>query len=378
MKKILYFYPENPLLVHQGNNARANKLLHYFKSRNITVDYIGVKSPDFQNNSLDNLNSLKLINSGDLLRKKRNRGIHYLFTESIPNKIFPKKKNLFSRLRYGSNFHFNNFIKNKNYDYIIISYAYWMPLVIDNPNLGNAKIIVDTHDFLTAQFKNEKGFDIGQGFKNEINILKKADIIWAISDEENYLFSQFISKPIYTIRHGLEDKSELQKTHKYDLIYVASNNNHNLKSAKWFFEKVYPLLSKEIKICVVGRVNEVIKKQPNITQIKYIENLDDVYRLSKICICPMLSGTGVKIKVIEALSHGLPVICNTRGLDGLPSKFENGCIAVDNEYDQAKLITKLLADNNYYSTKVAEGISFFNKTFNTTIISKKLDEFFLN
>lgn len=376
MKKILYFYPENPLLVHQGNNARANKLLHYFKKRKITVDFIGVKSPDFQNNSLKDLRENKYINSGDLLRRKRNRGINYLFTESIPKKLGFRKKNLFSRLRYGSNFHFNNFIKDKNYDYIIISYAYWMPLVIDNPYLGKAKIIIDTHDFLTAQFQNEKGFKIGKGFETEINILNKADIVWAISDEENYLFSQFISKPIYTIRHGLEDKFFSRKDYQYDLIYVASNNNHNLKSAKWFFEKVYPLLSKDFKICVVGRVNQVVEKQSNITQINYIENLDDIYHISKVCICPMLSGTGVKIKVIEALSHGLPVVCNTRGLDGLPSKFDNGCIAEDNEQLFVKQINKLLTDTVYYSEKSIEAKLFFNKSFNKKIVFNKLDELF--
>jgi len=378
MKKILYFYPENPLLIQQGNSSRANKLLCYFKDRKINIDFIGIKSKAFELESINQLIDSNFIKSGTLLNKKRSRGLRYLFQESIPYKLGISYKKLFSKLRFDTKDHFNNFIKNKNYDYIIISYAYWMPLVIDNPYLGNAKIIVDTHDFLTAQFKNEKGFNIGKGFQNEIDILNKADIIWAISDEENYLFSQFIQKPIYTIRHGLEDKSKFRKEPEYDLIYVASNNNHNLKSAKWFFEKVYPLLSKEIKICVVGRVNEIIEKQSNITQINYIENLDDIYSSSKICICPMLSGTGVKIKIIEALSHGLPVVCNTRGLDGLPSKFENGCIAEDNETQYGKQITKLLTDKDYYSKNAMEATSFFNKTFNVTIISKKLDELFLN
>ncbi len=376
MKKILYFYPENPLLVHQGNNARANKLLHYFRGREIDVDFIGIESKSFTTTDLKSLLKFDFVKKGKLLKKKQSKGIRYLFTESIPNKIRLKSKKLFSRLRYGSKSHFNNFIKGKNYDYIIISYAYWMPLVIDNPHLGKAKIIIDTHDFLTAQFQNEKGFEIGKGFETEINILNKADIVWAISDEENYLFSQFISKPIYTIRHGLEDKSFSRKDCQYDLIYVASNNNHNLKSAEWFFEKVYPLLSKDFKICVVGRVNQVVEKQSNITQINYVEDLDDIYHISKVCICPMLSGTGVKIKVIEALSHGLPVVCNSRGLDGLPSKFDNGCIAEDNEQLFAKQINKLLTDADFYSKKSTEAKLFFNKTFDTNLVSQKLDELF--
>lgn len=45
--RILYFYPENPLSLNQGNNARANALLEYFKNRSIEVDFVGVESKEF-------------------------------------------------------------------------------------------------------------------------------------------------------------------------------------------------------------------------------------------------------------------------------------------------------------------------------------------
>ena len=57
--KILYFYPENPLLLTQGNNARAYKLLEYFKTRNIDVDFVGEETKEFTNED-----SKKLVKNG--------------------------------------------------------------------------------------------------------------------------------------------------------------------------------------------------------------------------------------------------------------------------------------------------------------------------
>ena len=41
--KILYFYPDNPLDMSQGNNARALTLLDYFKKRNVVLDFMEIQ-----------------------------------------------------------------------------------------------------------------------------------------------------------------------------------------------------------------------------------------------------------------------------------------------------------------------------------------------
>ena len=60
--KILYFYPENPLLLTQGNNARANKLLEYFKTRNIEVDFVGEETREFTIQDSNELVKTNLVN----------------------------------------------------------------------------------------------------------------------------------------------------------------------------------------------------------------------------------------------------------------------------------------------------------------------------
>ena len=373
--KILYFYPENPLLFTQGNNARANKLLEYFKTRNIEVDFVGEETREFTIQDSNELVKTNLVKRSFLLksfRRSKNQ-LKYFFFKSLPRLLKGEFKE-FDRLKPIQLAGFKKIISENNYDYIIISYAYWHKL-IDGIDKKNAKLIIDTHDFLTSQFKNNKKFNLGRYFETEIKILNKFDEIFVISIDEKFTLSQFIKKPIHIIAHGLPAKNII-KNKEIDVIYVASDNEHNVAAAKWFFEKVYPLLTKNIKITVVGKITKYINDYENVTKIGFINDLDDAYATSKIAICPMLSGTGLKIKVAEALSFGLPIVCNERGIDGLLNKTKNGCLVTNNEIEFANNITKLLENSDYYSEISNEAKTFFNETLNSDVVYKNLDAIF--
>lgn len=373
--KILYFYPENPLCLNQGNNARAYKLLEYFKTRNIDVDFVGEETKEFTIEDSKKLVKNGLVKRAFLLllfRRSKNQ-LKYFFFKSLPRVINREIKD-FDRVKPKQSIQFKKIISENNYDYIIISYGYWHKL-IDKIDKKNAKLIIDTHDFLTSQFQNNKKFNLGRYFETEIKILNKFDEIFVISIDEKFTLSQFIKKPIHIIAHGLPAKNII-KNKEIDVIYVASDNEHNVAAAKWFFEKVYPLLTKNIKITVVGKITKYINDYENVTKIGFINDLDDAYATSKIAICPMLSGTGLKIKVAEALSFGLPIVCNERGIDGLLNKTKNGCLVTNNEIEFANNITKLLENSDYYAEISNEAKTFFNETLNSDVVYKNLDAIF--
>ena len=373
--KILYFYPENPLLLTQGNNARANKLLEYFKTRNIEVDFVGEETKDFTIEDSKELVKSGLAKRAFLLKqfdRKKNQLKYFIF-KSLPRLLTGEIKE-FDKLKPYQLSGFKKIISENNYDYIIISYVYWHKL-IGEIDKKNAKLIVDTHDFLTSQYQHKKKFKLGKYFESEINILNKFDEILVISSDEKFTFSQFIKKPIHVVAHGLPVKNII-KDKSIDVIYVASENEHNVAAVKWFFEKVYPHLAKNIKITVVGKITKHVTDYENVTKIGFINDLDEAYASSKIAICPMLSGTGLKIKVAEALSFGLPIVCNERGIDGLLNKTRNGCLVTNDEIEFANNITNLLENSDFYEEISNEAKVFFNETLNSNIVNKKLDEIF--
>ena len=213
--KILYFYPENPVVLNQGNNARAFALLQYFKSKHYKIDYVGIASKSFSDIDIESIKKADLIDNGFLLKKDKriSKTLSYLFTYAIPNKLKGRIRD-FDRTRFGHKEQFSRILKDNQYDYIIISYAYWAELIRENKHLKNAKLIIDTHDFLTSQFQNQKRFNLGKYFNKEVELLNLFQKIWVISSDENYVFSQFVSSEVITIPHALDARFQFNNTQK--------------------------------------------------------------------------------------------------------------------------------------------------------------------
>lgn len=370
--KVLYFFPGNPLVRSQGNHVRAYTLLQYFKAKNITLDLVAEADKHFTEQDVEGLKSEKLVNQVHFLPKHKKGGLSYFLKVSIP-KLFSKIPKPFDRRQLNQQQAFNKVLQNNTYDKIIVSYSCWVPLVLDNSYLKRATTIVDTHDFLTSQFKSRKDFKLGEFFEGEMKLLNSVDQVWAISVEEKYLFEQFIKTPVHLVPHLTT--SEIQSTAKtIDVLYVASENEHNIAAAQWFFNKVYPLLETNISITVVGKINKHIKDYPNVNKINYVEDLSATYNASKVVICPMLSGTGLKIKVVEALSFNLPVVCNTRGVDGLINKVDNGCLVTDNATKFAAYIMQLLNDSSFYEANKQKANLFYEEYLSEKAVYSTLDQ----
>jgi glycosyltransferase involved in cell wall biosynthesis len=390
MKRVLYFFPDNVGRQNAGNKTRAIQLLKYLKQKGYQVDFASLKhektDQGTEQDTIDFLLNNKLADNVYLLPRKPGKGnpILYFLQYKMWDLIYywfayPLKSNIPTFLTIRLKHAFEEVLKANTYDDIIISYVTCAGLVSNKPLLKGAKTIIDTHDFITAQFKYKKNFNLGVTFQDEITRLNKFDEVWAISHEEQYVFGQFCKSnvrlvPLMIDMDHITDQPMAAK--KYDLVYVASDNVHNKRSADWFFDKVYPLLPADIKICVIGLINKSIPEQYKIERVAYADKLDDYYTQSKIALCPMLTGTGVKVKVVEALAHGLPVVCTLRGIDGLPNKRLNGCLVSDDPAEFASNIITLLNDKVVYATQSTLAKELFDNSFSKAVIYKELDSAF--
>lgn len=385
MKKVLFFMPDNPLKKNAGNRTRALSMLSYFKSRNFEIDFVSEYFTGRWNETdIKAFEQSGLANNTYVIKKKPSKKniLFYLLFYKLPN-FFYQNKAWFFPLQFPElvtmrfKRAFNKILKTSNYDYIFINYASWATLVDGNHLTEKAITIIDTHDFITAQL--QKKVNIGRSFKEEIRRISLFDIALAISVEEQYIFSQFCKNKI-ALAPMMLDKPENHHTtqeKKFDLIYVASDNVHNKNSANWFFNDVYPLLPNNIQICIIGQINEHLSiKAPNIIAVNFAEDLSIYYQDAKVALCPMLTGTGTKIKVVEALSYGLPIVCNTRGIDGLINKTNNGCLVSDNPAEFANNVIKLLTDESEYKKHAENALDAFSMNYEKERCYKNLDAIF--
>lgn len=105
------------------------------------------------------------------------------------------------------------------------------------------------------------------------------------------------------------------------LFYGAMSRDENWKSAIWFIENVLNNIeNKDVKFVVVG-------SKPNKKLLTYASKnviicgfVDDIspYMQNSLCLAaPLVLGAGIKIKILEALSAGIPVLTNEIGIEGI-------------------------------------------------------------
>ncbi|RFZ92147.1 glycosyltransferase [Mucilaginibacter conchicola] len=382
MKKILYFFPDDITRPDAGNKTRAINLLHYFKERGFKVDFVSLVQNNGEPERYVQLQKDRLFKNFHLLeRKPKGKGSLFYFLQYKLWDLFyywftyPSRSKIPTYLTLKLKMGFSELLKADKYDHVIISYAHSADLISDKALLKNAHTILDTHDFLTAQFKDKPGFQLGITFQDEINRLDKFDEVWAISPEEQYIFAQFSKADVKLVPMMLDGPATSGAAKKYDLVYVGNDNVHNVSSVKWFFDKVYPQLPADVNICMAGKVVNYVPDLQNVTKIAFAQDLGELYNASKIALCPMLQGTGIKVKVVEALAHALPVVCTTRGVDGLP-KHHNGCLVSDDADKFAANITSLLTNGTLYAEQSRLAEATFKHTFDKKVVFKLLDEAF--
>lgn len=177
--------------------------------------------------------------------------------------------------------------------------------------------------------------------KRENEIVKKFDLNLLISKKEvNILTKRTNSKNIKSINPVLKDQCTYSRNsfdNKRFLFLGSLNIPHNESSIINFIEINRNFLEnhKDIHIDIVGRnasekLEEIVKSFSNITIHGYVEDLNYMMETSTAMIVPLIFGSGVKLKTLEAFSKGLPVISTDFGIEGINVKHNNECI-VEND-----------------------------------------------
>lgn len=104
------------------------------------------------------------------------------------------------------------------------------------------------------------------------------------------------------------------------LFYGAMNRQENIQAVRWFVEEVLPRLSNDYKLVILGGnpAQEVWNlASDRVVVTGFVEDIGPYFADALCMIAPLFSGAGIKIKVLEGMSAGLPVLTNEVGIEGI-------------------------------------------------------------
>jgi|GEM_PF-661016 len=392
MKRVLFVHPNNFLKGGQGENVRVLELLHLFKEIGYEVDLFSFENftpdstfLDFADDNSDNkIRELYLYDyANNQMGYKRIQSFYTRLKNKLKRMVKSKVKGEYLQnwVRPGMKQLFEQVIKSGEYDVVAIFYTYLSELLVNLPFTGKKVYFMEDSMFI-QQYSWDKGripnMTLGKLMDEEIERLKEFDEYFCISYDEKIIYEKITNQKMYFLPHLLPEGNKRVETpvakRKWDVFFIGFNNPYNVEGLKWFIEEVYPYLDKKLNILLVGSATDCIKKEyDNVTIIRYIPNLEEVYSDVKVAICPMFNGTGMKIKVVESMAKGIPIVCNERGVDGFPDKMMTGCLVTQNPEEFASYINQLNQDTEFYAKRVKKMNDYYMSIFDREHYKKLLE-----
>jgi glycosyltransferase involved in cell wall biosynthesis len=125
----------------------------------------------------------------------------------------------------------------------------------------------------------------------------------------------------------------------------------NRAAALWFARRMFPTIRREVpdaEFWIVGShpSREIwrLAESPGIHVTGTVEDVRPYYAVAKVAVAPYRYGEGTKIKVVEAMACGTPVVSTSTGCQGLELIDGRDLLIADNETDFSRRVTELLRD----------------------------------
>lgn len=220
---------------------------------------------------------------------------------------------------------------------------------------GDCLRIIDTHDVMNVRMeafaRHGRDHHINISEAEELHWLDGFDKIIAIqSEEEAYLKARLDPDKVILAHHAIQPIDCLKHRAPKRLVYLAGRNPANLDSIDWFFDKVWPRIAPTgVEMHLYGAICELMPKalghnQSGIFLHGEVRDQLEVYRAGDIVVNPVLYGGGLKIKTVEGMAHGLPMVTTSEGARGLQDLAGHAFLVADDEAAFAEALLSLVDD----------------------------------
>ncbi|AEI45248.1 glycosyltransferase [Paenibacillus mucilaginosus] len=155
---------------------------------------------------------------------------------------------------------------------------------------------------------------------------------------------------------------------------------HNCSAVFYFCEKIWPKVKKhqpDAKFYIVGKnptreVLQLEKQYPDVIVTGEVNDVKKTVMDSALMIAPLLFGTGIKTKIVEAMSWGIPVVTNAIGSEGINASHRKDLFISENDEEMVQHILQLLNNAEMNHSMSKNSIDYVSQHFSSTVTKEKL------
>lgn len=261
-------------------------------------------------------------------------------------------------------------IKKVDYDFIYFDFSQTFSFAkyLNHPN----KILM-SHDVIAQKYARMKTYLRPWAMASEKRLLRKGTITFTFSEKDCQLLR---------LLYGIESKSTTFFLNKnvlaatptiesnYYVFFGAWGREENSEGLVWFLDNVYDSLPKDICYKIIGggmsnQLKERINQFPNMEYLGFVDDPYPIIANAKAEIAALHMGAGVKVKCVEALGSGTPIIGTEVAFEGIGDEYRKYMIMANTPQEYVDII------NNYpfsLSDKIEAKRHFVESYNNKTIL----------
>jgi len=155
----------------------------------------------------------------------------------------------------------------------------------------------------------------------------------------------------------------------------------NVDGVLWFLREVYPIIRRarpDVQFDIVGarppkEITESGRSQEGVTVTGYVKEPVEYLKKTGVMVVPLLAGGGMRVKILEALAEGLPIVTTSIGCEGIAVENGRHLLVANSPQEFAQATLRLLGDRAFANTLAHNGRELIEKSYDYHLAYRPVD-----
>jgi len=385
MKKILFLTSNFPKVLDNGGKLRDYHIMKYL-ARKHELWVVGFNEPGLKKTDL----SLPFVPAERCFTVGETRDT--AFSDFFRLRYMP----LWCLIYYAPEIQemLDKVFKMTDFDCLHVSHSFMAHYAL---KYSRIKRVIDHHNVKTLLYrdtgnKTNNPFrkincaaELYKWYRYQRQVLNNFEYHTACSGEEQNAIKEFVKAPVELLPSGVDTDKFYPKNEGlggYNLLFTGSLDYFpNHEAVVYFCKQILPRVRRlvpEVVFQVVGRkpthgLEQLLRRTANTWFSCDVRDIRPFYYQSTLFVVPLLDGAGTRLKIMEAMATGLPVVSTAKGCQGLGLKDGEGIIIRDDPQEMAGAIVQLLTDHEMRQKFHEKAIRVARENFSWDKVLRTLD-----
>ncbi len=284
-------------------------------------------------------------------------------------------------------------LQKNTYDVVLLETSYMLAYVDLIRNSSNALIILRAHNVeseIWYRLSKEQSNVLKAWYLNlcanrlekfEVNHINSVDLLATLTEKDLKGFTTLgfqNDSIVIPVGVDLEAYQSSPPKHFESLCFIGSLDwMPNYLGLDWFLGEVWPEFYRshpQIQFHIAGKhaMSDKVKSHEGVTFHGRVENAIDFISEHDAMIVPLFSGSGIRIKIIEAMALGKPNITTSIGMEGISATHGNNIFVANSKIEMITALESLVENKSKVSQIGKNARAYAEQNFDYGMIGERL------